>query len=374
MAQQGIRIAVGQFNELTDEKLRFAAQIGVTGIQMNTPKLAGRNALGGKGPSRRSCEKPANTASSSRRSRTCRSHFYDKAMLGLPGRDEQIENYRTTLRNMGRAGIPILGFHFMPNSVWRTERFAPGRGGAGCTKFDMAEVESKTATDERAAIRRHEPRRQERCRLRGKGEAVVTEEQMWANYAYFINAVLPVAEEAGVKLALHPDDPPVPMLGGVARLFHKPDDFKRAWELNPTSEAWGLDLCLGCCSEMPGGEANVTRDDRVLRAEGRIFYIHFRDVQGTVPNFIECFIGEGNYDPAEIMLLLKRERLQRLPPRRPRAPHGRRHRLEPSRPRPRHRLHAGPAANERASRCLSAAKPQWSSMPEARSHRPRLVR
>ncbi len=104
--------------------------------------------------------------------------------------------------------------------------------------------------------------------LRGKGEAVITEEEMWANYTYFIKAVLPVAEEAGVKMALHPDDPPVPMLGGVARLFYKPDNFKRAWEINPTSEAWGLDLCLGCCSEMPGGAANVARDDRVLRAEG----------------------------------------------------------------------------------------------------------
>ena len=70
-------------------------------------------------------------------------HFYDKAMLGLPGRDEQIENYQTTLRNVGRAGMPILGFHFMPNSVWRTERLAPGRGGAGCTKFDMAAIDGQ---------------------------------------------------------------------------------------------------------------------------------------------------------------------------------------------------------------------------------------
>ena len=53
-------------------------------------------------------------------------HFYDKAMLGLPGRDEQIEHYQTTIRNMGRAGIPILGYHFMPNSVWRTERIRAG--------------------------------------------------------------------------------------------------------------------------------------------------------------------------------------------------------------------------------------------------------
>ena len=69
-------------------------------------------------------------------------HFYDKAMLGLPGRDEQIEHYCTTIRNMGRAGIPILGYHFMPNSVWRTSRTAAGRGGAHVTAFDMALVEA----------------------------------------------------------------------------------------------------------------------------------------------------------------------------------------------------------------------------------------
>jgi len=138
----------------------------------------------------------------------------------------------------------------------------------------------------------------------GDEEEIVTEDQMWVNYEYFMKAVIPVAEEAGVKLALHPDDPPVPMLGGVARLFRTVEGFKRAYEITP-SEAWGLDLCLGCCSEMPGGAANVKEMIEHFGPLGRIFYVHFRDVQGTVPAFQECFIGEGNYDPAEIMLLLK---------------------------------------------------------------------
>jgi mannonate dehydratase len=303
MSEKGIRVAVGQFNELTDEKLKFAKQIGVGGIQMNTPKLPG-DAFWEEKDLRALVEKTEAHGLTLEAIENVPTHFYHKAMLGLPGRDEQIENYRTTIRNIGRAGIPVLGFHFMPNSVWRTERLAPGRGGAGCTKFDMAEVEAKTTVDE---LRQFLPTSlgwQSTMPLRAKDEPIVDEEQMFQNYAYFIKAVLPVAEEAGVKLALHPDDPPVPVLGGVARIFREPAGFKRAWELNPTSPAWGLDLCLGCCSEMPGGKANVHEMIEFFGPKGRIFYVHFRDVQGTVPNFTECFIGEGNFDPAYVMGLL----------------------------------------------------------------------
>ncbi|MDQ2783784.1 MAG: mannonate dehydratase, partial [Chloroflexota bacterium] len=218
------------------------------------------------------------------------------AMLGLPGRDEQIAHYCTTIRNMGRAGIPILGYHFMPNSVWRTSRTAPGRGGAHVTAFDMALVEAATPAEQRqfAGVRGAVLLEQE-----------VTAEQMWENYAYFMKAVLPVAEEAGITLALHPDDPPVESLGGVARIFKSVDDFKHGYAMSNGSPAWALDLCLGCCSEMPGGAANVRAMIDFFAPRGRIAYVHFRDVQGTVPRFAECFIGEGNYNAAETMRRLK---------------------------------------------------------------------
>jgi mannonate dehydratase len=305
MTEKGIRIAIGQFNELTDEKLRYAAQIGVLGVQLNTPNLPGETHWEEK-------DLHALVAKAKEYGLTLEAienvpiHFYQKAMLGLPGRDEQIENYRTTLRNMGRAGIPILGFHFMPNSVWRTERLSPGRGGAGCTKFDMAEVDKAKAPDGVRAFVAKSDERREAIPIFGKDEEIVSEEKMWDNYVYFIKAVLPAAEQAGVKMALHPDDPPVPMLGGVGRIFREPEGFKRAYALNPDSPAWGLDLCLGCCSEMPGGKENVKEMIEFFGPKGRIFYVHFRDVQGVVPNFQECFIGEGNYDPAEAMMLLKK--------------------------------------------------------------------
>ncbi len=295
-----LRIAIGQFNILTDEKLRFAQQIGVRGVQMNTPRLPG-DLIGTAGDLRAlvdTCESFDLTLDAIE---NVPIHFYDKAMLGQPGKDEQIANYQTTVRNMGTAGIPILGIHWMPNSVWRTTGQAPGRGGAHVTAFDSRVIEQAggaksfvAKADERMAT------------LVVEDEPVLTHEQMWENFAYFMHAVLPIAEEVGVKIALHPDDPPVPMLGGVPRIFGSVEGFEKGVEI-ANSSAFGLDLCLGCCSEMPGGRTNVMRMIERFGPEGKILYIHFRDVQGTVPSFQECFIGEGNYDPAEVMLALQEE-------------------------------------------------------------------
>jgi mannonate dehydratase len=300
-----MRIAVGQFKELTDEMLRFAAQIGVGGIQMNNPTLPGETRWEEK-DIRALVEKTEAAGLVLEAIENVPVHFYDKVMLGLPGRDEQIENYNATIRAVGRAGIPVLGHHFMPNSVWRTERSAPGRGGAGNTRFDMAAVEAATSVE---ALKKFIPTtlgHQSAMPMHMPGEVVVDEETMWANYRYFLDATLPVAEEEGVRLALHPDDPPMPMLGGIARLFYKPENFYRAWEMTNDSPAWGLDLCLGCCSEMPGGREAVREMIEFFVPKQRVVYIHFRDVQGTVPDFIECFIGEGNFDPGEVMAQLIR--------------------------------------------------------------------
>ena len=296
-----MRIALGQFNELTEEKLLFARQLGLSGVQMNTPLLPGTQRWE-EADLRALVEKCADYGLRLEAIENVPIHFYDKAMLGLPGRDEQIEHYRATIRNMGAAGIPILGYHFMPNSVWRTSYTTPGRGGAHVTSFDLALVAS--ARDQRDFVAKRDER-VDAMVVMAEAEHAVGEAEMWANYEYFIKAVIPAAEEAGVKLALHPDDPPVGTLGGIARLFRNVEGFKRALEITP-SGAWGLDLCLGCCSEMPGGAINVTEMIDFFGPRGKILYVHFRDVLGTVPAFQECFLGEGNYDPARILLALKR--------------------------------------------------------------------
>ncbi len=299
-----MRVGLCDSGELSDENLTFARQLGITSVRSGTPW----NWLPGDKQWEyedllRLRQRVESFGLTYEVIENVPQHFFDKALLGLPGRDEQIEHYCTTIRNMGRAGIPILGYHFMPNAVWRTSRTTPGRGGAHVTSFDLALVGQTNAAEQRAFVQNVSPAIDEMWAE--VGELTVSAEQMWENYAYFLKAVLPVAEEAGVTLALHPDDPPVESLGGIARIFISVENFKRAYAIAGGSPAWALDLCLGCCSEMPGGAANVREMIEYFSPKGRIAYVHFRDVQGTVPTFAECFIGEGNYDTAATMRLLK---------------------------------------------------------------------
>ena len=274
-----MRVATGQFRELSDETLQFAAQMGVSGVVLNTPALPGQKRWEYLDllQLRTRCEDCGLRLEAIENVPT---HFYDKAMLGLPGRDEQIENYQAVIEHMGRAGIPILGYHWMPNGVWRTSRSAPGRGGARVTAFDLELVQQAPLTHGR----------------------VFTADELWANYTYFTSAVLPVAEEWGVKLALHPDDPPVESLGGVARVMRSFEGFKRAMEEVAPSPNHGLDFCMGCWSEMG---TDVIEALRYFGSRGKLYYVHFRDVQGIVPKFQECFLGQGSVNVVEAMRTLK---------------------------------------------------------------------
>ena len=279
-----MRVGAGQFNEMTDELLQFIKQCGCDDILLN-----GYGGIAGlPGDERwefndlvmlRSRAEDAGLRLMALENVPLR--FYDKIMLGLPGRERQIENMCETVRNMGRAGIPILGYHFMPNGVWRTSRTNPVRGGAKATSFNM-EIASKAPLSH------------------GK---VYTEDEMWENYDWYLDRILPVCEEFNVHLALHPDDPPVGALGGIARLFRNFENFKRAMDQHP-SPMHGLDYCHGCWSEMRGGEG-VLESIRYFGERGRIFYVHFRDVQGAAEDFTECFVNEGNSDMLRVMITLK---------------------------------------------------------------------
>ena len=273
-----MRIAIGQFSELDERALRFSRQIGASGVVVNTPQLAGPPwQTEDLRTLRRRCEAYGLRLESIENLPTA--HYLD-AMLGGPGRARCVADYQQTVRNLGAAGIRVLGLNWMPTGVGRTDFGAPvGRGGARVTLFDAADW-----TAGRSAF-----------------ADSYGDEQLWDTFSSFMREVAPVAEEAGVRIALHPDDPPVAALDGVAHIFRTVEALEQAIEICP-SPSLGIDLCLGTVSEMTGDPLPAIRR---LGAAGKIIYVHFRDVQGTVPSFRECFLGEGNYDTAAALRALR---------------------------------------------------------------------
>lgn len=293
------RLALGQFSDPDDEMLAFAAQLGLEGVSLNVPRLPGerRWELRDLLELRRRCEARGLRLEGIE---NVPDGFYRRAMLGEPGRDEELEHLAATIHNIGRAGIPVLGLHFLPLSVWRTAVDGRGRGGAHVSAFDARELE-RPGADRSVYVARRDLRLDDPFVGGGVAVdgAVADEASMWSNLECLLRALAPAAEAAGVRLALHPDDPPVPELGGVARVLRDVDALERMLAL-ADSPAVGLNLCLGTVSAS-GGEPAVLDAIRRFGPRGQIVCVHFRDVRGVVPAFAECFLGEGNYDPHRVM-------------------------------------------------------------------------
>jgi mannonate dehydratase len=288
-----MRLALGHVDEFDRRTGLFAQQLGLTSIQFHCPSNLGTNGPWSVESLRELREGSEAFGLYVEGIENLPPDQMDQIMTGGPGRDRQIDDYCHTIRNLAAAGIDTLGYHFMVTYVWRTEVRSKGRGEALATAFDLADVGHGNALAS--------------YKLTSKADlaAPLTREELWLNHAYFLNAVLPVAESAGVRLALHPDDPPVSgMLGGTERLFNSVDAFTRAYEAFGSSRAWGLDLCLGTTSEMADPDS-VEKAIEFFGPKGKIFYVHMRDVSGHVPKFEECFLGEGNYEPAAVIRQLR---------------------------------------------------------------------
>jgi len=294
-----MRLAVGGVTEITDDVLGFAAQLGASGLQI--------------WPARRSGPQHWTTAELVEARHRCEEfglrleavamHIYPRAMLGLPGADAEIEDCIETVRSMGRAGVQVIGHDWNPNGVWRTSKTMPWRGGSTVSAFDLEDVERAGAVRSNRLFGTYpDPVYDAVNEL--PPDYVVTEDEMWGHFKTFMRAVLPIAEEEGVVLAVHPDDPPSPMLGGIARILRSPAHYRKAMEVADSSALHVL-ACLGTVSEMEGGIAAVNDMIDTFAPDGRIAYVHFRNVQGTVPKFNECYLGEGNYEPITVMRRLR---------------------------------------------------------------------
>lgn len=191
-----------------------------------------------------------------------------RVKLGLPGRDEQIEHVIDLIRNMGRLGIPIWCYEWMPVFNWmRTSTTILARGGALATGYDHELMKNAPLTE----------------------YGVVTEEELWMNLEYFLKAIVPVAEEAGVKLAMHPDDPPLSPIRGLGRIMRSVENYQRLLDLYP-SPVNGIALCQGNFALMTD---DLPAAIRHFGKQEKIFFVHFRDVRGTPEKFVETFHDEG---------------------------------------------------------------------------------
>ena len=205
--------------------------------------------------------------------------LHDHIKAGDVLRDESIEKVISMFPNMQAHGIDTICFNFMAHIGWlRTSSSYPERGGASVTEFNMADFKPTGAR--------------------------ITADELWGNYEYFVKAVVPEAEKHGIKLALHPDDPPVPRLGDVERIMISKENIMRAVYGIVKSESLGITMCQANYFIM-GEDLEKTIEEFA----DRIFMVHFRNTKGTPEHFRETYHDNGDIDMAKIMRAYVRNRV-----------------------------------------------------------------
>ncbi|HUA83554.1 MAG TPA: mannonate dehydratase [Bryobacteraceae bacterium] len=289
----GIKIATTYKTDPTDDDLLFLQQIGVEYVSLNPrPAQATADAFTAMRERYESAGiKVYNVGSGVGPSGSL--HNMPEVTLNLPGRDQKIEEYKNYLRYAGQAGIHYTTYAHMGNGIWSSGRARM----RGC---DTRELDLNSPNRQGVWYGKvyKEPLSHGR---------VFSKEEIWENYTYFIKQVAPVAEEAGVRIGIHPDDPPAPVLAGVPRcIFANFEGYKRAMEI---ADSPNVGLCLCCGTWLEGGKALTGKDPeemiRYFGAQKKIFKIHFRNVSAPLPHFVETFMDNGYYDMYKIMKALR---------------------------------------------------------------------
>ena len=207
-----------------------------------------------------------------------------RIQLGQSGRDKDIELCCAFIRVLGELGIPVTVYDFHPANTYTTSHVE--RRGYIAREFDLDEFRNNIE--------------------KNRFEREYSAEEMWEHYSYFVKAVLPVAEESNVRMGLHPDDPPLAKMNGVAKLFTDYSGYHRAEEIAGFSKHWGLLMCIGTWIE--GGDQmgkDVFEMIHDFGGRDRIFEIHFRNVSSPLPRFVETFQDDGYMDMYKVMRSLR---------------------------------------------------------------------
>lgn len=226
-------------------------------------------------------------------------HWHD-ILLDGPKKKVQIENLKQLIKNVGRAGIPTFGYNFSLAGVSSRDIGPYARGGAVSVGMNGSVDETPIPNgmvwnmiyDDNA--------------LDGSLPYIGYEE-LWKRLQYFLNEIIPVAEEAGVKMAAHPDDPPMPYVRNTPRLVYQPDLYQKLIDIKP-SPSNKLEFCLGSIAEMTEGDVYEATD--IYSKQDKISYVHFRNIIGKVPNYKEVFVDEGDIDMVKILKILKKNNFQ----------------------------------------------------------------
>jgi mannonate dehydratase len=221
-------------------------------------------------------------------------HWYD-VLLDGPRKAQQLENLKTIIRRLGKVGVPVMGYNFSIAGVASRVTGPFARGGA--ISVGMDGVDETPVPLGMVWNMVYDPN------APAGTLPEISHDELWRRLADFLAALLPVAEEAGVTLAAHPDDPPMPRVRRQPRLVYQPHMYERLIDLNP-SPANKLEFCIGTLAEMTEGNVYETVD-RYSR-DGRIAYVHLRNVTGKVPHYRETFIDDGDVDIVEVLRILHR--------------------------------------------------------------------
>jgi mannonate dehydratase len=214
---------------------------------------------------------------------------FPNAIYGRPGRDEEIEKVQRSIRAAGKAGLPVVEYNFYAHRLVEGYYEEAGRAGAGLTAFDYNRVKNLPPLP---------------------AEGAHNLEELWSNITYFLKAVVPVAEVSGVRLALHPNDPPVSLSRGSGQIMASLEGWKRLIEIVP-SKSNGITFDCGVTREMGHEPVEVCR---YFGARDRINHVHFRNVRVRVPHqeYTEVFLDEGQVDMFAVMKELVRQKYPRL--------------------------------------------------------------